>query len=255
MGKVTRRRFLAALGSAGVLAGTYKLDDEVTGGYSESDMSLIGHRGVSGLESDNSMDGFRRAVDLGLDGVETDLRTTRDNKLVLSHDPFIVSDEDLHVISTTDYSELIKHSDLVLFSNFLDWFETQDMELYTEFKATESIDPAIQMMEERRLSENVTLMSLMPSHFEFFPDEFETAFAGSITSRIMFERLEGINPDYIIPHYLPFINSTEHVSGDQIDGYWMLSEKTEDIRDVLRTNPDMLISNRPDIVNRIIKSG
>lgn len=46
----------------------------------------IAHRGASGQAPENTLLAFRRAVELGTDAIETDLRPTRDAAVVLIHD-------------------------------------------------------------------------------------------------------------------------------------------------------------------------
>ncbi len=48
--------------------------------------SVIAHRGASGHALENSISAFRRAIELGADGVELDLHVTRDGGLVVHHD-------------------------------------------------------------------------------------------------------------------------------------------------------------------------
>src|SRR5882724_755019 len=48
---------------------------------------IIGHRGARNLWPENSLDGFRRTRDLGIDGVEFDVHLSRDDQLVVIHDP------------------------------------------------------------------------------------------------------------------------------------------------------------------------
>lgn len=47
---------------------------------------LFGHRGVPAEAPENTLAGFRRALELGLDGVELDVRTCRSGDLVVFHD-------------------------------------------------------------------------------------------------------------------------------------------------------------------------
>jgi glycerophosphoryl diester phosphodiesterase len=49
-------------------------------------MIIIGHRGAAGLELENSLASLRKAVQLGVNFVEFDVRVTKDRHLVLSHD-------------------------------------------------------------------------------------------------------------------------------------------------------------------------
>jgi glycerophosphoryl diester phosphodiesterase len=46
----------------------------------------VGHRGAGGLEPQNTIRSFERAIALGVDMVETDVRQSRDGALVLAHD-------------------------------------------------------------------------------------------------------------------------------------------------------------------------
>jgi glycerophosphoryl diester phosphodiesterase len=47
---------------------------------------VIAHRGASAVEPENSLAAFRRAFELGADGVELDVHTTADGELVVMHD-------------------------------------------------------------------------------------------------------------------------------------------------------------------------
>ena len=47
---------------------------------------ILGHQGVYGELPANSLSGFQRAIEMGLDGIETDLHATRDGRIVLMHD-------------------------------------------------------------------------------------------------------------------------------------------------------------------------
>lgn len=47
---------------------------------------VVGHRGVCALYPENTMLSFAKAVEMGLDGIETDVHMTTDGRLVLIHD-------------------------------------------------------------------------------------------------------------------------------------------------------------------------
>lgn len=50
-------------------------------------MILIGHRGAAGIEPENTLRGIEAANEVGVDMIEIDLQATKDNHLVLFHDP------------------------------------------------------------------------------------------------------------------------------------------------------------------------
>lgn len=50
-------------------------------------VKIIGHRGARDLWPENSLEGFRNLLELGVEGVEFDVHQTRDNEIVVIHDP------------------------------------------------------------------------------------------------------------------------------------------------------------------------
>jgi len=50
-------------------------------------MLLVGHRGASVYEPENTLRSFRKAVGLGANAVELDIRATKDGEIVVIHDP------------------------------------------------------------------------------------------------------------------------------------------------------------------------
>lgn len=49
-------------------------------------ISVTGHRGAAGVVPENTLKGFRYAVELGVDAVECDVHLTRDGQVVVMHD-------------------------------------------------------------------------------------------------------------------------------------------------------------------------
>lgn len=47
---------------------------------------IIAHRGFSGLYPENTMLAFRKAVEIGVDGIELDVHLSRDGEVVIAHD-------------------------------------------------------------------------------------------------------------------------------------------------------------------------
>lgn len=50
---------------------------------------VVGHRGASGYEPENPLRSLRRAIELGVDAVEVDVRMCRDGTLMVIHDPTV----------------------------------------------------------------------------------------------------------------------------------------------------------------------
>jgi glycerophosphoryl diester phosphodiesterase len=53
---------------------------------------LEGHRGARGLAPENTLAAFRTALEIGVTTLETDMAVTRDDVIVISHDPYLNPD-------------------------------------------------------------------------------------------------------------------------------------------------------------------
>ncbi len=49
-------------------------------------MIKVGHRGARAYEPENTLRSFQKAVELGVDAVELDVRKTKDNQIIVMHD-------------------------------------------------------------------------------------------------------------------------------------------------------------------------
>lgn len=54
-----------------------------------SKVKIIGHRGCMGSLPENSLSGFRKAIEVGADGIELDIHRTKDGEIVVIHDETI----------------------------------------------------------------------------------------------------------------------------------------------------------------------
>jgi glycerophosphoryl diester phosphodiesterase len=59
-------------------------------------MIVVGHRGAALLEPENTLRGFRRAIELGVDYVECDVHLTTDGQLAVIHDDTVDRTTDGH---------------------------------------------------------------------------------------------------------------------------------------------------------------
>ena len=71
-----------------------------------SSIRRVGHRGAGTHEPQNTIRSFERAIAIGVDMVETDVRRSRDGFLVLAHDEAIQGDGREMVVAEHDLEEL-----------------------------------------------------------------------------------------------------------------------------------------------------
>lgn len=105
------------------------------------------HRGASAYSPENTMISFRKALQLGANGIELDLQRTKDEKIVIFHDKNIDKKSNgKGKISDYTYKELldfdfgswfdIKYKDerIVLFENFAKEFLSKNLTFAIELK-------------------------------------------------------------------------------------------------------------------------
>src|SRR5438046_7926282 len=68
------------------------------------DVDLEGHRSMRGLAPENTLAAFRRALEIGVTTIETDMAVTKDDVVVISHNPSLnpdlVRDTDGHWLAS-----------------------------------------------------------------------------------------------------------------------------------------------------------
>lgn len=69
-------------------------------------MEFIAHRGVHDVFTENTLDAFQRAIDLGFHGIELDVHVTADGVCVVNHDESVVTTKVALSIRGTYYETL-----------------------------------------------------------------------------------------------------------------------------------------------------
>lgn len=110
-------------------------------------MKIIGHRGARGLAPENTIASFRKALEYNVDGIEFDLHVTKDNIVVVHHDPEVVDPNgDKHVIAKCSYNELKQHKqDMPTFEELLEDIGHK-VTLYVEIKPGVRTAPIVKII-------------------------------------------------------------------------------------------------------------
>jgi glycerophosphoryl diester phosphodiesterase len=112
-------------------------------------MKIIGHRGARGLAPENTIAGFKKALEHHVDEIEFDVRVTKDKIAILCHNPKLldVAGNKL-VIARQTYAELLIHkADLVTFEAALEAIGHQ-VPLLVEVKPKEPIGPIVAVIKK-----------------------------------------------------------------------------------------------------------
>ncbi len=67
---------------------------------------IIAHRGASGFAYENTVEAFKIAIDMQADAIELDIRKTKDDVLVVHHDPSLKNQKKL--LAEMNYAEVLE---------------------------------------------------------------------------------------------------------------------------------------------------
>lgn len=113
-------------------------------------MEIIGHRGACGLAPENTIASFRKALEHHVDGIEFDLRVTKDAVVIVHHDSHLTDPNGKQLaVAESTYKELHAHKkDLVTFEELLKTIG-HPVPLFVEIKPGEPVQPIIKIIKAR----------------------------------------------------------------------------------------------------------
>jgi glycerophosphoryl diester phosphodiesterase len=134
-------------------------------------MLRIGHRGARALEPENTLRSFGKALELGVDAIEFDVRKTKDEQLVVIHDADVkrttngkglVADLTLEEIKSlrTEKGEKIP-----TLEEALDFIDSKARTLI-ELKEQGTEEKVLQALRSRKLEKNAVIISFLEGALE-----------------------------------------------------------------------------------------
>lgn len=130
----------------------------------QSVMLRIGHRGARAYEPENTLRSFKKALEIGVDAIEFDVRKTKDGQLVVIHDPDVkrttdgeglVSELTLEQIKALSTEKGEKIPTLKEALDFLD----KKVKIVIELKETGVEEKVLAAVHENELQRNIVIVS------------------------------------------------------------------------------------------------
>lgn len=226
---------------------------------------VIAHRGASALAShENTLESFDKAIEVGSDMVEFDVRRTADNELIVFHDPVIkgkpVGDltlEEINRLAAEDGYQVPKAMDV------LDLCHGK-IRLDVELKETGFEDRITAMLKESYGYDDYSIKSFVdqvPARVKEIDPKIRTGLLigrenGDLATRITEyypeRRLKKCHADFISPHY--YFITIEFMERMKREGYpvyvWTVNDKDRMGRMMVR-GVEGIITDRPDLGVRV----
>ena len=129
-------------------------------------MMKVGHRGARAYEPENTLRSFQKALDLGVDAVELDVRRTKDGEIVVIHDADVkrttngeglVSDLTLKEIKALATE---KDEKIPTLEEAFDCLDSK-VKIFVELKETGTEEQVLEIVKKKRVNKNVVLVSFL----------------------------------------------------------------------------------------------
>lgn len=225
-------------------------------------MEVVGHRGAALLVPENTLPSFEKAIALGCDATETDVRLTADGYLILCHDETVdrttngsgkVSEltfEQLRALDAGDGAQM------PLLSELLPVIKDRIL-LLCELKGEGTPEPAVATVRAAGLTDQVVFTSFEIDRIaavRALGDELRIAGIFSKPNYEILPRLVSLRAEAADVHWknlTPEFVQAAHEHGLTCRGW--NPDTVEDIQATLALGVDSVSSNRPDLAVRVVR--
>jgi len=220
-------------------------------------MLKIGHRGARAYEPENTIRSFRKAIELGVDAVELDVRKTKDDGLIVIHDEEVDMTTDgkgkVGELTMEEIKELQieKGEEIPTLEEALD-FIGRKVKILIELKEVGYEDRVLDLVRRKELTDNVILVSFKEEalrRIRELDSEVKTGFIFARYRRPLDKAVE-LKADYVLSLY-HFTHTADvekaHERGLKVI-VWTINKK-EDVEEYVRKGVDGITSDAPDILS------
>lgn len=220
-------------------------------------MLKIGHRGARAYEPENTLSSFRRALELGVDAVELDVRKTFDNKLVVIHNANVNKTTngsgEVNELTLEEIQGFIieKNEHVPTLEEVLDTVANR-VKVLVELKETGTEEQVVNLIRRKQLAENVILISFHEDilrKVRELSDELKTGLI-YVRHKNPIQAALDLNAKYLLPLYR-FTHSANvkkaHEAGLKVI-VWTINKK-EEVEEYKKKGVDGIASDKPDILH------
>ncbi len=116
---------------------------------------IIGHRGASAVAPENTIAAFEAAIEAGADGIEFDVRLSRDGVPVVIHDETLYRTAGVRRRVADMSADQLSGFDVPSLAQLFELFKSNDLILYLEMKEVEVAEKCCRLIEQYRFKDRV----------------------------------------------------------------------------------------------------
>lgn len=217
----------------------------------------IGHRGARAYEPENTLRSFQKAIELGVDAIELDVRKTKDNELVVIHNADVNKTTDgngsVNELTLDEIKRLVteKGEKIPTLEEVLDSVRKR-VKILIELKETGSEEQVLDLVHKKGVADDVIIVSFHEEALQKVRELDSEVATGLIYVRHKnpVQAALDLKANYLLSLY-HFTHSANvkkaHENGLKMI-VWTINNK-EEVADYKKKGVDGIASDRPDILN------
>ncbi len=166
-------------------------------------MLIIGHRGASAYKKENTMSSFKEALKMNADGVECDIRLSKDKKLAVIHDETIDRTTSGRGYVKEYNMKTLKKYKIPELKDLLKFVKSKNKLLLIEIKEKGYEKKILETVLKEKMSNNVLIVSFIPESLKKVKKLNPHSKTGLIFAKLnnSLKTAKEIKADWTIPRY------------------------------------------------------
>ena len=213
----------------------------------------VGHRGAKAYETENTLESFRKAMELGANAIELDVRISGDSKLIVIHDDNLkkVFGKDVQIKeSTLEELKQLTDNRIVTFDEALRFIGRKVEKILVELKETGYERDVLDIIRKEKLEDRVIVVSFHEealAHVRELDKKIETGLIYTKFKKPIDAALK-LNAQYLVPLYR-FVHRRDiakaHKSNLKVI-VWTVNTIIE-VQNFIAKDVDGIATDKPDI--------
>jgi len=213
----------------------------------------VGHRGAKAYETENTLESFRKAIELCANAVELDVRISSDSKLIVIHDDNLkkVFGKDVRIKeSTLEELKQLTDNRIVTFDEALRFIDRKVEKILVELKETGYERDVLDIIRKEKLEDRVIVVSFHEealANIRGFDKKIEIGLIYTKLKKPIDTALK-LNAQYLVPLYR-FVHRRDiakaHKSNLKVI-VWTVNTIIE-VQNFIAKDVDGIATDKPDI--------
>ena len=213
----------------------------------------VGHRGARAYETENTLESFKKAIELGANAIELDVRKTKDGKLVISHDDNLkkVYGKDVRIneASLKELKQLTENK-IATLQEALEFIDNKVDKIFVELKEVGYEKKVLDVVKKEKLQDMVIVVSFHEQALLNVRKLDKTIESGLIYAKHKnpIDAALKVNAQYLVPLYrFTHTKNIEDAHKNILKVIvWTINTKQE-VKEYIAKGVNGIASDKPDI--------